>query len=370
MSRLDRYFLREILVPLAVSIVVVVVAVFLFQARRLAAAAFGLGLTAGDALTIFVAALPPFLVLAIPIAYLLSVLIAFGRLGSDLEIMALRALGCEPARLARVPLALGVVVSLSCIPIAFFGEPYGLRILHDRLIKVALQNLTHAIRPGVFNEDFRGSAVYAAASDERGHLQNILLFDERDSERRILITSAGGEFKTSDARSAFFALERGEMHFAVSSTTAEEPKSYDRVSFSRASLGLDAEGEIWQRTKFVSEIARMTGREMIETVRALGPDDAFSRRVEKGFWRRFAFPSMAFVFGMAGVAIGLGMTSQTKARSAIIALLTVIGYFVLTRIADRVIVLYSDTPFSMVWLPNVIVCGAAALALARSGRPR
>ena len=48
-AKLDRYLLREILLPLAISVALVVLAVFLFQARRLATAALGLGLGLEDA---------------------------------------------------------------------------------------------------------------------------------------------------------------------------------------------------------------------------------------------------------------------------------------------------------------------------------
>ena len=74
MARLDRYILRQVLLPFLTAVLVVVLLVFLFQARRLASAALGLGLTLEDAVVIFGAALPPFLVMAVPIAYLMAVL--------------------------------------------------------------------------------------------------------------------------------------------------------------------------------------------------------------------------------------------------------------------------------------------------------
>jgi hypothetical protein len=70
-----------------------------------------------------------------------------------------------------------------------FGEPYGLRLLHARLIEVGMRNLTGAIRPGVFNEDFRGSAVYASSLDAQGKLTSVLLYDERDEKNAVLITA-------------------------------------------------------------------------------------------------------------------------------------------------------------------------------------
>lgn len=365
MSRADRYVLREILIPLIVSVVAVVALVFLFQARRLMGAALGLGLRLEDAAVIFVSALPPFLVLAVPIAYLLAVLVGLGRLSQDREIIALRAAGASPWRLARMPLFLGVVVSLGCLPIAMYGEPVGLRMLHERLVDVSLRNLTGAIRPGVFNEDFKGSAVYASERTDDGRLQDVFVFDERDPERPMLVVSERGGFTVFED-GIVFELEGGEMHLG-------EPggaDTYDRMRFDRAELGLDAAQELARRTKFVSPIGRMSGPEMRAFARKAKLTTPLGRRVEKTYWRRYAFPAMAFVFGLVAAAIALSGGPRARARNAILGVLTVVLYYALTRVADIVVVKYDDTPFLGAWVPNLMMLAIGAWALVRGGRPK
>jgi lipopolysaccharide export LptBFGC system permease protein LptF len=51
-------------------------------------------------------------------------------------------------------------------------------------------------------------------------------------------------------------------------------------------------------------------------------------------------------------------------------MLVVIGYYVLTRIADFMVVQYEGTPFYCAWIPNLIVLAAGAMVLMRAGRPR
>jgi lipopolysaccharide export system permease protein len=384
-SRIDRYLAREILLPLAISAALVVLAVFLFQARRLATAALGLGLTLEDALVIFVSALPPFLMLAIPISYLLSVLVGLGRLATDLELTALKAAGASPLRIARVPIAAGLLVSLGAIPIAVFGEPYGLRTLHERLVDVGLRNLMRAIQPGVFNEDFRGSAIYARTTDRDGSLRDVLLYDERDPEHAVLLAAKSGVFDTrpeacfsedlrrtgcptgnSDSKSIVLDLDDGEMHFGVARSTEQ----YDRIRFQHAHLGLDAEEEIFRRTEFVSILGRMTMADMrLEIERQRPIDPQLSRRIEKMYWRRFAFPSMALVLGVAGAAIALTGKPRSRARNAVLGMAAVIGYYLLTRIGDFLVVQYEGTPFWCAWVPNLVILAAALAVLTRAGRP-
>ncbi len=362
MSRIDRYLLREIMVPLAVSVTVVVLLVFLFQVRRLAGAALGLGVTLGDIATIFVCALPPFLVLAVPIAYLLSVMAGLGRLGQDLELVALRAAGSSPWRIARVPLWGGVWVSLVCVPLAYWGEPAGLRWLRETLIDVGLRNLEQAIQPGVFSEDFRGSAVFAAQAKD-GDLEDVLLYDERDRERSILVLAERGQLRSGAGRISF-NLEAGEIHPGLTTSTT----TYERLSFGQASLALDADGELLRRTKFVSPVGMMWSEELLRFANEAG-EGPYARRLQKTYWRRFAFPLMAAVFAMVAAAISLSGGTRTRARNAILGLLAVVGYYVLTRLGDMAAVAWPHTPLLAAFGPNLAVLVLAGWGLARAGRP-
>ena len=368
MTRLDRYLIKEVSIPFFVSIGVVVGLIFLLQARRLATAALGLGLTLEDALVIFASALPPFLVLALPIAFLLAVLIGFGRLSQDLEVVAMFGAGASPLRIARVPMILGALLGVVSLPIALYGEPYGLNALRDRLLDVGLKNLTRAVQPGVFNEDFRGNAVYASGVDEAGRLIDVLVFDERNQERPVLVTSRWGDFEISESAGVVFSLESGELHLGE----ASDPERYDRVSFERAQLRLDAEQELFRRTRFVqSPINRMTNDEMLaEIERAREESPVYARRVEKSYWRRFSLPSMAFVFGIIGAAIALSGGVRARARNAILGIFAVVLYYLLTRVGDWGVVQLPGTSFSAAWVPNLMMLALGMVALLRTGRPR
>jgi len=365
-GRIDRYILREILIPFLFSVGFVVFVVFLIQMQRIATAAVGFGLTGEDVLIIFLAALPPFLVLAIPIAYMLAILIGMGRLAQDLELIALKSAGMSPLRLARGPIALGVLISALCVPLALHGEPHGLNLLYKRLIDVGLRNITSAIRPGVFNTGFQKIALYANDQDKSGTLLDVLVSDERDPNQPIMLTAARGSLLPQSAKEISLNLKDGEIHLGIGSSQ----EKYDLVRFEKASLGIDAARELNERTRFVSEIGRLTSAQMLARIQQLGPESKLGRRIEKTYWRRFAFPAMAFVFGIIGIAIILTGGPTARARNALWAVGAVVGYYVLTRVGDYAVVQYPQTPFWAAFGPNLIVliCGFAALLT--SGRAR
>lgn len=366
MARLDRHLLRATLVPLGSAIAFVVLTVFLFQAQRLVGAAIGLGLTAADAAVIFVSALPPFLVLAVPMAYLLAVMISLGRLAADRELIALFAVGASPWRVARVPLLLGVVMTAVSLPIAHYGEPIGQATLYARLVDVGLRNISRAVRPGTFNEDFTSMAIYARARHEDGALDGILLFDERDKTRSILVVADHGAL-VPERRGLVLGLEQGEIHLGRGITeTATD--AYERVRFERASLGIDVERDLVERTRFLSEISRLRSAEMMPAVRARG-DSLWSRKVEKAYWRRFAFPSMCLVFGLVGAAIVLTGRADARARNAIAALGAVVGYYVLMRVGDLIAAQWAPGAWIAAFGPGAILAVLGVIGLLRAGRP-
>lgn len=365
MTRLDRYLLRETLIPLGFASCFVVLVVFLFQAQRLMGAALGLGMTIGDAVLIFTAALPPFVVLAIPVAYLLAVLIALGRLLQDREILALMALGLSPLRIARVPLVLGLLMTAASLPVAHFGEPYGMRLLYQRLVDVALRNITHAIRPGVFNEDFADLALFAGDRSEDGELRNVLLYDERDRQRPMLVVAEKGRLVPTSRTALAFEMTRGEIHLGKGG----ERERYERLRFEKLSLGIDANAEIVERTRFISSLGQLTSAEMWSGYHQR-PGTLWGKRVEKAFWRRFAFPAMCLIFGLVGAAIALTARPDARARNAVLGVLSVVLYYVLMRAGDFLVLGPRDQAFAGAWGPNLLMLALAFLGLWRAGRPR
>lgn len=365
LNRLDRYVLRQIMVPFGLAVGIVVVLVFLLQARRLAGAALGLGLTVEDAAVIFFSALPPFLVLAVPIAYLLSVLVGLGRLAQDLELVAFRAAGASNLRIARVPLAAGVLVTGLGLPLAHFGEPYGLQALQARLLDVGLRNLARAVRPGAFNEDFTGSAVYARARADDDTLQDVLLFDERDRDHPMLVSAKQGRLRVAES-TVEFELSEGELHLGAPQAEGR----YDRMRFGALRMQLEAGRELQDKTRFLSAISMLDSQEIMRVADELGPDDARGRRFEKTYWRRFAVPMMALVFGVLGAAIALSGSPRARARAAVLGLLSVLGYYVLSRIGDILVVKYPGTPLLGAFGPVAVMLGLGFVALVRAGARR
>src|SRR5258708_6213125 len=102
---LDRYVALELWPPFTISVVVFTFFLVIDRVYQLTDLVIGKQVPVRLVLALLLYLLPPLLSLSLPIAVLMAVLIAGGRLSADLEVAALKASGVSPARLFRPLLA-------------------------------------------------------------------------------------------------------------------------------------------------------------------------------------------------------------------------------------------------------------------------
>src|SRR5258708_33593688 len=112
---LHRYVAVELWPPFTISVVVFTFFLVIDRVYQLTDLVIGKQVPVRLVLALLLYLLPPLLSLSLPIAVLMAVLIAGGRLSADLEVAALQASGVSPAPLFRPFPAAGVIAS---VPIA------------------------------------------------------------------------------------------------------------------------------------------------------------------------------------------------------------------------------------------------------------
>jgi lipopolysaccharide export LptBFGC system permease protein LptF len=153
-------------------------------------------------------------------------------------------------------------------------------------------------------------------------------------------------------------------------STASAADRWDRLRYQKAELGIDIAAELRGKTRVVSDIGRMSSEEMRAAYLKLGRGDRLGRGIERSYWRRFALPLMALVFSVVGAGLALDGRGGPRARNALLALLAVIGYYVLLRIADLAALNLEGAALPAAWGPNAIALVAGLLLLRRAERPR
>src|SRR5438128_3613781 len=109
---LDGYVVREMVPPTALGLLLFTFILLLDTISNLMRILVSRGADLGTVLRAFLYLLPSIFSVTIPMAFLLGVLLAFGRMASDSEIVALRASGVSPLRLLRPVVSLSLLTGL------------------------------------------------------------------------------------------------------------------------------------------------------------------------------------------------------------------------------------------------------------------
>jgi lipopolysaccharide export system permease protein len=210
-ATIDRYVLREVATSLAGVTVVLLAILVSYQLARILGVAAERGFPHDIVLALIGLSTLENLMVLVPIAMLLAVMLALGRLYHDSEMAAVRACGVGPERLYLAVYALAVPVAVLLAWLAFDIGPAarnGAEALRGRGMRDAQFG---QLQPGTFRTYADGRAVfYAERSGEGGRLIHVFM-QHLAGERVEVATAAWAEQRILDGgRTQIVVLHDGE----------------------------------------------------------------------------------------------------------------------------------------------------------------
>jgi lipopolysaccharide export system permease protein len=356
---LDRYVAKEILLPFAAGLLFLTQILVATQILSQAEILFGSGVALGDVAMVIASVLPQILGYVIPVAFLLGGVIGVGRLAEDREVVAMGAAGLSPVRLVRVPLLLAVGVAAVSLWLSLSVEPASLREARLRMNDIVKRNVTNDVRSGTFYDQIPNYTLYAERA-EGGRWENVLIHDRSNPAAPVLALSRGGRLEPvglgEDMR---LVLELGEVH-------REETQSadYATATFGRAEMVVGLGTALSDRNALARssrELDSAALRARAAEAHAAG-NEGEARRWEGYLHRKISAGLVVIAFAL--IAVPLGVTRRGGRGFGVAAtFLVVVLHYLLLR-GSEVMVQRGDLPAAVgLQLPNVILCGAGALAV-------
>lgn len=177
-----RYLSREVMVTmLAVSSILLLIIMSGRFVKYLAEAAAG-ELAVDVLFTIMGYRLPGFLELVIPLGFFIAILLAYGRLYIDSEMVVLSACGLSQRQLVAYTMAPAAAVALFVGSMSLWISPMGVRATETVIAEQRTRNEFETIQPRRFQTLNKGTATtyVEGISDNRQRLQRVF-FAESDS---------------------------------------------------------------------------------------------------------------------------------------------------------------------------------------------
>lgn len=250
---LDGYVARATLLPFVAGLSLFVVVTAFAEVLTFTDTTTGLGIGVADMAALVLFSLPPLLGLLLPISGLYATLIAFGALAQNRELLALSQMGYSPYALFRVPLVLGLCLSLVSGWALMVGEPWGIRCIRHKMAEGTTRALIDSVRPGLFYDWVDGLTFWARDSDATG-MTAVVLADHRNPDKPWLISAARGSLTVGEApQELWVVLEDGRM--LQEGTT---PGDSHVLQFERGIWRLDVGAMVQQKLHRVSDTQELS----------------------------------------------------------------------------------------------------------------
>ncbi len=364
---LDRYIAREMLAPTGIGLLVFTFVLLIDQIPRLLAVLVARSADLSTIVRVFVNLLPSILAVTIPMAFLLGVLLAFGRMASDSEIVALRAVGVSPARLLTPVMMMAAAMTAITFYINAVALPAANQAHRQLVFNLVVTKARTVVSPRAFTDELLPGRMMLYVQDvepDTGVWKNLLIHDTRDPAHPKLILARSGELIVDRGLgSVRLQLGPGTQH----TFTVGNPREYDRLEFAEMGFALPVDEFFPEKKKLLLQKGdrEMTLPELAHEIadrRGKGRKRSDWGRFAVEWHKKFAIPAACLVFGLLGLALSLG--SKKEARSAAFALSigVIFVYYILIRLGEQAGDTGMMVPWLSMWGANIAL-GAMALVL-------
>ena len=350
---LNYYLFREITVPFLLGMAAFTSVLLMGRLVKLADLVVAKGVPLTDILRMILYLIPSFCLFTIPMAFLLALLLAFGRLSSDSEITAMKACGVSLYGLLPPVMLFALLAYLATTFITIYALPWGNISFKKLLFDIVESRVTLSIREKVFNDDFPGLVIYADLYDNQKHtMTGILIHDERDpAEPSTIFAGSGIIVADPVAKILRVDLKNGGIHRLSGKT------GYRLIEFQDYILSIDLSQAPREMVKNEMDLTFAELREGIRSART-APKMLWDMRLE--FHRRFALPFACFVFALVGVPLGIQNQRSGKATGFSLSIGVILIYYIILSAGKTLGERGLAHPAVAVWAPNLILLALGA----------
>jgi len=382
---LDRYLARELVSPFVFGGSLFTFFLLIDRIYHLTDLVITKGVPFYLVVQLLVFMLPSFLAHTLPMALLVAVLLAGGRLAGDLEIVAFKSAGVSVLRLFRPVLLAALAVAGTTALLTLVANPFANREFQRQLFKILQSRAVSGLQERVFNTTFGDVIIYVEeVSASQVALRGLLVSDERNPKLSRIITSREGRLLTDDVnRRITLRMLNGAVNEA-DVTPADPPKAvltdvappggaasaarYRHTLFSIYDMSLSVDSPLKGAPRIEKPEKDLPLGELEARIVELRADPHGRAPYLIEWHKRYALPFAALVFAL--VAFPLAIRSHRGGRSIALAasLGILLAYYVLMTSLEGVALRLTVAPWLAIWAPNAIFALAGAILLAATAR--
>ena len=347
---LDRYVIKELLVPFFLGLFILTFLILAHQLLRLMELIIDKGVAVLSVAEIFIYLLPSFFLVTIPMAVMLASIMTFNRLSSDNEIIALKSAGVGFYRLIRPTVIFALMASALTLFMGTMAQPWSGGSFKSLSMRILKQRASIGLEEGKFNGTFSDMVFYVESMPSFTELEGVFIYDLRNPELPVTIVAKKGVLTNNPAsQSIELRLIDGQLH-----RKSKNADGYQRLTFASYDLNFDFSSFV-QNSDAMGIPANPTYSELKKQVAASKGEDIRLLRLLSDFYKKFSFSLASFLFAIVGVPLGIisGRMGKLGGFAAGIGIITL--YYLLNTLGDYLISIRMAPPALAAGLPHLVL---------------
>ncbi len=375
MKLIDRYVCLQLLMTSVLAITVLSVVLVLGNIFKRLLELLVKNDTPLDLVLSFLGYILPFsLTFTIPWGFLTAVLLVFGRMSAENELVALRAMGVGIPRICATVLALAVASVGICLWINLVVAPKAQAKMKEALYNIATSNPMAMFGSDKIIDAFPGNKIYVERN-EGAELFNLLVYKLNDNDEPMQVIFAHRGLLDTDREKKELLLHIFDARYeqrddddaenlmkirqGITMQETTLPISLERLGDQRRKgIGSMTASELLERLNADERRAQMTEEERLSEISAT--------RTEMS--KRFSFSLASFAFALIGVPLAITAHRKETSIGFLLSLIVAVTYFFFIIIANGVRENPAWYPHLLMWVPNVLCIGLGSWLFLRMSR--
>ncbi|MCK4595931.1 LptF/LptG family permease [candidate division WOR-3 bacterium] len=350
---LIRYILKEHIAPFFIGLIFLTFILIMNKLFVVIWDIVGKGIPGSLVLSMLWLTLPSLIALTVPMAVLVAVLMSFGRLSSDFEIVAIRAAGRNPLTLVLPPLIVSIFITAGMVWFNNNILPNSNHRLKNLTIDISQKKPAFRLQAMVLVRDFENYDILVRDIDPKTSSIYDITINEKTTNRTIVSKEGHVE---SRGDYVYINLYNGEIH----EIDPQDVNKYRKISFKQHTITIPLDTAFIRKERSYRGDRELSGwalRKRIEDVIAKNPaDPANNREIARllvEYHKKFSIPFSCIVFVLMGAPLAMRVRKGGATGGFGLSLLFFIFYYICLiggeELGDRTVV----PAWLSMWFPNM-----------------
>ena len=367
MKLIDRSITRELLVNVlfaiaVLSLVLVVGNIF----RKLLPLLVNHNVPVEYLLSFIAYVLPFSLIFTIPWGLLTAILLVFGRISADNELIALRSNGVPITRVCLPLAVLALVCTAICLWLNVQVAPAAQEKLRNTIFDLATRDPMALFGSDQVIEEFPGRKIYVGKKDGN-KLENIMVFELDENSLPTKVTHARSGMLEADLENKRILMHLYNARYQQrdENDPLDLRRMRDGINMTEGTLPISLE-ELYEREKHQPNRSAMSIQQLLEQLKSEDKRQQSTSRTEIN--KRFSFPFSCLAFAIIGVPLGVTTHRRETTIGFAMGLIVAFTYFLFVIVGDTLRANPHVHPELLVWFPNVLFLVLGAFLFRRLAR--